>query len=59
MKVGSRVKLLGFVSKKYDKYNPKDIEGTIVNMTAKYNPVEVLWDNGIKNSYQLRNLDLV
>lgn len=57
MKVGSRVKVIGsFLN---DKYNPRDIEGTVVSMEGKYNPIEVLWDNGIKNSYYPKNLELV
>lgn len=57
MKVGSRVKVIGsFLN---DKYNPRDIEGTVVSMEGKYNPIEVLWDNGIKNAYYAKNLELV
>jgi hypothetical protein len=43
-------------SVKRDQYNPIGIEGTIVNRNGKYNPIIVLWDNGIRNSYQIKNL---
>lgn len=57
MKIGSRVKLIG--SWKDDKYNPTELEGTIVSMDGKYNPIIVKWSNGIQNSYIFKNLDLV
>lgn len=56
MKKGSRVKVVGFAD---DKYNPRDIEGTIVSMDGDMNPIIVLWDNGIRNSYYPKNLVLV
>ena len=57
MKVGNRVKVIGaFLD---DKYNPIDIEGTIVSVDGKYNPIIVVWDNGVKNSYYPKNLQLV
>lgn len=57
MKIGQRVKLIGSYIE--DKYNPKDIEGTIVSITGYYNPILVLWDNGIRNSYVAKSLELV
>jgi len=57
MKVGHRVRLIGTYTE--DKYNPKDIEGTIVSITGDYNPILVLWDNGIRNSYVAKSLELV
>lgn len=56
MKVGSRVKVIGFAD---DKYNPKDIEGTVISMDGDLNPIIVIWDNGIRNSYVYKNLQLV
>jgi len=57
MKKGSRVKVIGgFID---DKYNPRGIEGTIVSMDGKMNPIIVLWDNGVRNSYYEKNLVLV
>lgn len=53
MRVGERVKCVGF---DYDKYNPKDVEGTIVSLDGDMNPIIVLWDNGIRNSYVEKNL---
>ena len=41
---------------KRDHCNPIDVEGTIIDYNGKYNPVIVLWDNGIRNSYQMSNL---
>jgi hypothetical protein len=43
-------------SVKRDQYNPIDVEGTVINFNGKYNPIIVLWDNGIRNSYQMSNL---
>lgn len=43
-------------SVKRDENNPIGVEGTVVNFNAKINPIEVLWDNGIRNSYQMSNL---
>lgn len=43
-------------SVKRDLYNPIGVEGTVINYNAKYNPIIVLWDNGIRNSYQMSNL---
>lgn len=59
LKINQRVRLLGFVSKIPDKYNPKDIEGTIVSVTGDYNEIIVLWDNGLRNSYKEKNLEIV
>lgn len=59
LKIGKRVRLLGFVSKIPDKYNPKDIEGTIVSVTGDMNPYIVEWDNGLRNSYCEKNLEIV
>lgn len=59
LKINQRVRLLGFVSKEPDKYNPKDIEGTVVSVTGDFNPVIVLWDNGLRNSYCEKNLEIV
>lgn len=56
MKKGSRVKVIGYTN---DKYNPHGIEGTVVSMDGKFNPIIVLWSNGIRNSYNFRNLELV
>lgn len=59
LKVGKRVKLLGFVSKEPDKYNPKDVEGTVVSVTGDMNPIIVEWDNGYRNSYVEKSLEIV
>lgn len=58
MKKGTRVKITG-VEYPEDKYNPRDVEGTIVSVDGKMNPIIVLWDNGIRNSYHYKNLQLV
>lgn len=42
-----------------EKYNPKDVQGTIINLNGKYYPVIVLWDNGIRNSYNFKNLEKI
>lgn len=49
MKKGDRVKGIKFP--KNDKYNPLGIEGTIISLDGKHNPIIVEWDNGIRNSY--------
>lgn len=59
MKVGQRVKGIGFSKKEYDKYNPHDLEGTIVSLDGKYDPIIVEWDNGVRNSYTEKNLEKV
>lgn len=56
MRVGQRVRCVGFEN---DKYNPTNIEGTIVSLEGEYNPIIVLWDNGIQNSYIENNLRIV
>lgn len=56
MKIGDKVKVTGYLN---DKYNPKDIEGTVISLDGKYNPIIVLWDSGIRNSYIEKNLMLV
>ena len=56
MRVGQRVRCVGFDD---DKYNPKDLEGSIISMEGEFNPIIVLWDNGIKNSYIEKNLRIV
>ncbi len=59
MRKGSRVKIANLknLSEVYDEiYNPKDIEGTVVNMNGRILPVEVLFDNGIRNAYYEYNL---
>ena len=43
-------------SVKRDHCNPIGVEGTIVDQNGQYNPIIVLWDNGIRNSYQMSNL---
>lgn len=55
MKIGDRVLCVGYP---HDKYNPLNIIGTIVSFDGEYNPIIVLWDNGIRNSYTEKNLRL-
>ena len=59
MKVGQRVKLLGYSTKYPDKYNPKDCEGTVKSLDGRFSPIIVLWDNGYQNSYDERELEKV
>jgi len=62
MRTGTRVKIANLknLSEVYDDiYNPKDMEGTVVNMNGKYCPIEVRWDNGIRNAYYEYNLKRV
>lgn len=56
MRVGQRVKCVGFID---DKYNPKDLIGTIISLEGKYNPIIVLWENGLQNSYNIKDLRIV
>lgn len=56
MRIGQKVKVVGLPD---DKYNPKDLEGTIVSMDGKMNPIIVLWSNGIRNSYVEKNLEII
>lgn len=56
MRIGQKVKVVGLPD---DKYNPKDLEGTIVSLDGKMNPILVVWSNGIRNSYVEKNLEIV
>ena len=56
VKINSRVKVIGYTD---DKYNPHGIEGTVVSIDGEYNKIIVLLDNGIRNSYNEKNLELV
>lgn len=59
MKVGQKVKGVGFPIKEYDKYNPCDLEGEVVSLDGECNPIIVLWDNGLRNSYIEKNLEII
>lgn len=59
MKVGQRVRGVGFPKKEYDKYNPHDLEGAIISLKGKMNPVIVEWSNGIRNSYPEKSLEII
>jgi hypothetical protein len=62
MELNDKVRLVsytGLSTTVNDKYNPLDMDSIIVNTNAKFNPIEVVWDNGIKNSYNEINLKLV
>lgn len=56
MEIGSVVKVVGL---KDDKYNPKELEGVIVSLNGRYNPIIVEWSNGIRNSYSEKNLVVI
>lgn len=56
MKIGSVVKVVGLED---DKYNPKELEGVIVSLNGRYNPIIVEWSNGIRNSYSEKNLVVI
>ena len=56
MEIGSVVKVVGLED---DKYNPKDLEGVIVSLNGRYNPIIVEWSNGIRNSYSEKNLVVI
>ena len=61
MKVNSRVKLVNLVDIDlfgFDKYNPLDEVGTVLKLDGKLFPIVVLWDNGIRNSYNKSHLEL-
>lgn len=62
MELNDKVRLVSYTGLKEainDKYNPLDMDGVIVKVNAKYNPIEVVWENGIKNSYNEINLKLL
>jgi len=62
MEVNDRVvlvNLIDLVGAVYEKYNPKNTEGTVICIDKRFNPIEVMWDNGIKNSYSEKNLELI
>ena len=56
MEIGSVVKVVGLED---DKYNPKELEGVIVSLNGRYNPIIVEWSNGIRNSYSEKNLVVI
>jgi len=59
MRTGQRVTIANLKNLKTDAdpiYNPIDMTGTVVNLNGKFNPIEVRWDNGIRNSYYEYNL---
>ena len=56
MEIGSVVKVVGLED---DKYNPKELEGVIVFINGRYNPIIVEWSNGIRNSYSEKNLVVI
>lgn len=56
MEIGSVVKVVGLEN---DKYNPKELEGVVVSLKGKYNPIIVEWSNGIRNSYSEKNLVVI
>lgn len=56
MEIGSVVKVVGLED---DKYNPKELEGVIVSLKGRYNPIIVKWSNGILNSYSEKNLVVI
>ena len=56
MEIGSVVKVVGLED---DKYNPKELEGVIVSLKGRYNPIIVKWSNGIRNSYSEKNLVVI
>lgn len=59
LKVGQKVKLIGYPGKTEDKYNPKDTEGTIVSVTGQFNPYIVECSTGLRNSYIAKYLEIV
>jgi len=62
MKVKDRVRiknLFGIDSEINDKYNPVEETGTIVDINAELYPIIVIWDNGIRNSYNESHLEIV
>lgn len=59
MKIGQRVRLLGFSTKYPDKYNPKDCDGKVVSLDGRFDPIIVEWDNGYRNSYTEKDLEKV
>ena len=62
MRVNDRVKiknLFGIDSEIDDKYNPIEETGTIIDVEAELYPIIVIWDNGIRNSYNESHLEIV
>jgi len=61
LKIGSRVKLIGYPGKEIDRYNPKDVEGVVISVTADLNPIIVEWQGTpkIRNSYIPKYLEIV
>lgn len=58
MKVGSKVKL-NRSKLTNDKYNPFNLTGIIISFDGKYSPIIVEWSNGIRNSYNEKNLIVI
>lgn len=61
MKIHDRVKLKNLVDIDlfgFDKYNPLEEIGTVLKLDGELFPVWVLWDNGIRNSYNESHLEI-
>lgn len=54
MKPGTKV-ILKTQQYEDDKYNPRDLEGVVLNSDK----LEVRWSNGIKNSYYANELEAI
>lgn len=50
---------MGVSFPKDDKYNPRDCKGKVVSLNGKMNPIIVEWENGMRNSYQPKELQTV
>lgn len=57
MKVGQQVKIVNHYAD--DKYNPRNTPGEIISVEGKYNPIIVQWENGIRNSYSSKSLEIL
>lgn len=42
-----------------DMYNPRSLIGEIISLDGKYDPIIVMWPNGIRNSYTEKNLEII
>ena len=58
MRVKQKVKIK-VIEMPDDMYNPRSLIGEIISLDGKYDPIIVMWPNGIRNSYTEKNLEII
>lgn len=58
MRVKQKVKIK-VIEMPDDMYNPRSLIGEVISLDGKYDPIIVMWPNGIRNSYTEKNLEII